>query len=50
MGYSGNVEPQYIIPTVLATRADEGGVGVSLAHAQIFHRIELAAPTSLATN
>lgn len=26
MGYSGNVEPQYIIPTVLATRADEGGV------------------------
>jgi actin-related protein 3 len=25
MGYSGNVEPQYIIPTVLATRADEGG-------------------------
>lgn len=27
MGYSGNVEPQYIIPTVLATRADEGGVG-----------------------
>lgn len=27
MGYSGNVEPQYIIPTVLATKADEGGVG-----------------------
>lgn len=27
MGYSGNVEPQYIIPTILATRADEGGVG-----------------------
>jgi actin-related protein len=26
MGYSGNVEPQYIIPTVLATKADEGGV------------------------
>jgi actin-related protein 3 len=26
MGFSGNVEPQYIIPTVLATRADEGGV------------------------
>jgi actin-related protein len=26
MGYAGNVEPQYIIPTVLATRADEGGV------------------------
>jgi actin-related protein 3 len=27
MGYSGNVEPQYIVPTILATRADEGGVG-----------------------
>jgi len=26
MGYSGNVEPQYIIPTVLATKADEGGI------------------------
>lgn len=26
MGYSGNVEPQYIIPTVLATKAEEGGV------------------------
>jgi len=26
MGYAGNVEPQYIIPTVLATKADEGGV------------------------
>lgn len=26
MGYSGNVEPQYIVPTVLATKADEGGV------------------------
>lgn len=26
MGYSGNVEPQYIIPTILATKADEGGV------------------------
>ena len=24
MGYSGNVEPQYIIPTVLATKAEEG--------------------------
>jgi actin-related protein 3 len=24
MGFSGNVEPQYIIPTVLATKADEG--------------------------
>lgn len=23
MGYSGNVEPQYIIPTVIATRGDE---------------------------
>lgn len=27
MGYSGNVEPQYIIPTILATRADDAGVG-----------------------
>lgn len=27
MGYSGNVEPQYIVPTVLATKAEEGGVG-----------------------
>eukprot|EP01038_Epipyxis_sp_PR26KG_P005615 gene5615-7757_t len=26
MGYAGNVEPQYIIPTVLATKADEGGI------------------------
>lgn len=26
MGYSGNVEPQYIIPTVLGTKAEEGGV------------------------
>ena len=26
MGYSGNVEPQYIIPTVLACKADEGGI------------------------
>ena len=26
MGYSGNVEPQYIIPTTLATKADEGGM------------------------
>ena len=26
MGYSGNVEPQYIVPTVLATKADEGGL------------------------
>lgn len=26
MGYAGNVEPQYIIPTLLATRADEGGM------------------------
>lgn len=26
MGYSGNVEPQYIIPTVLGTKADEGGI------------------------
>lgn len=25
MGYSGNVEPQYIVPTVLATKAEEGG-------------------------
>jgi len=27
MGYSGNVEPQYIIPTVLGTKAEEGGQG-----------------------
>lgn len=27
MGFAGNVEPQYIIPTVCATKADEGGVG-----------------------
>mmetsp|Transcript_7839 Transcript_7839/g.11721 ORF Transcript_7839/g.11721 Transcript_7839/m.11721 type:complete len:91 (+) Transcript_7839:20-292(+) len=26
MGYSGNVEPQYIIPTVIACKADEGGI------------------------
>jgi actin-related protein 3 len=26
MGFAGNVEPQYIIPTVCATKADEGGV------------------------
>lgn len=26
MGYAGNVEPQYIIPTVLAAKADEGGI------------------------
>ncbi|KAJ1444156.1 actin family [Ochromonadaceae sp. CCMP2298] len=26
MGYSGNVEPQYIVPTVLACKADEGGI------------------------
>ena len=26
MGFAGNVEPQYIIPTVCASKADEGGV------------------------
>mmetsp|Transcript_12334 Transcript_12334/g.18695 ORF Transcript_12334/g.18695 Transcript_12334/m.18695 type:complete len:419 (-) Transcript_12334:67-1323(-) len=26
MGYAGNVEPQYIVPTVLGTKAEEGGV------------------------
>jgi actin-related protein len=26
MGYSGNVEPQYIVPTVIACKADEGGI------------------------
>ena len=26
MGFSGNLEPQYIIPTVLATKAEEGGL------------------------
>lgn len=28
MGYSGNVEPQYIIPTVIATRPEDGASGV----------------------
>mmetsp|Transcript_11856 Transcript_11856/g.11508 ORF Transcript_11856/g.11508 Transcript_11856/m.11508 type:complete len:418 (+) Transcript_11856:141-1394(+) len=26
MGFSGNIEPQYIIPTVLATKQEEGGL------------------------
>eukprot|EP01035_Chromulina_nebulosa_P055162 gene55162-75589_t len=26
MGYAGNVEPQYIVPTVIACKADEGGI------------------------
>ena len=26
MGYAGNVEPQYIVPSVIACRADEGGI------------------------
>jgi len=25
MGYSGNVEPQYIVPTILASKAEKGG-------------------------
>lgn len=31
MGFSGNLEPQYIIPTVLATKAEEGGLAGSAA-------------------
>lgn len=27
MGYSGNVEPQFIIPTVLGTKPEETGAG-----------------------
>ena len=29
MGFSGNLEPQYIIPTVLATKSEEGGLAAS---------------------
>ena len=31
MGFSGNLEPQYIIPTVLATKAQEGGLSGNAA-------------------
>jgi actin-related protein len=31
MGFSGNLEPQYIIPTVLATKAEEGGLASTAA-------------------
>lgn len=31
MGFSGNLEPQYIIPTVLATKAEEGGLAGTAA-------------------
>ena len=31
MGFSGNLEPQYIIPTVLATKAEEGGLSSTAA-------------------
>ena len=31
MGFSGNLEPQYIIPTVLATKAEEGGLSGNAA-------------------
>ena len=31
MGFSGNLEPQYIIPTVLATKPEEGGLAGSAA-------------------
>ena len=34
MGYSGNVEPQYIIPTVLGSKPDDG-IGSSAKRAGV---------------